>query len=371
VKYIQPYGITDPDAPYINGDPSIGRAGSIPPAAAFEHPMREIVHMEEKSGLVPTDLDLYQLLKAIRTQKVNWTLDRGTTNHLVCVFDPVLDAYNNGFVVRIQVGHTNTGPSEIDCGPGFRNIVRIDGSPLAPGDMPAGGIACMCYVDNEFQLLNPNIAAAIEQAISTITGGTGSVGPTGGGQTNYVTNVYNGFVGMIGYQNPGTYDWTVPGGVQRGWCRLWAGGGPGIEWEQNGLFLGGGDGGYCEALVPLVPGTLMRVVVGAGATPPVTPTTGNVSYNATNWKNTFGQSSTFGPAGGAAILSCTGGRGCFPDPPGDTDPSPGRPGVGTGGTINRANGIYGRGGGRGQSSDGVYDDFIECTGDPGAFICVY
>ena len=41
MKYNQPYGITDPEAPYINGDPSIGRQGSIIPAAAVEFPQRE------------------------------------------------------------------------------------------------------------------------------------------------------------------------------------------------------------------------------------------------------------------------------------------------------------------------------------------
>jgi hypothetical protein len=370
LKYVQPYGVSDPNAPYINGDPSIGQAGSIPPAAAFEHPMREIVHMEEKCGLAPLDTDLYQLLKAIRTQKVNWAIDTGTTNHLVCTFDPVLQAYNNGFVVRIQVGHTNTAPSEIDCGPGFRNIVRMDGSPLAAGDMPAGGIAKLCYVDNEFQLLNPNIASAIQQAMGFITGGAGPTG--GGGGTTYVTNVYNGFVGMIGYENAGTYDWTVPPGVQRAWCQLWAGGGPGCEWNQQfGMFVRGGDGGYAEGLVTLVPGTIMRIVVGAGAKPPVSPTTGNVNYNGTNWKNTYGGQSTFGPAGGPAVFTCTGGRGCYPNPPGDTDPSPGEHGHGVGGVINRANGSYGRGGGDGQASDGVYDDYIEDSGDPGAFVAIY
>ena len=35
MKYNPPYGITDPDGPYINGDPSIGRAGSIPPAESM------------------------------------------------------------------------------------------------------------------------------------------------------------------------------------------------------------------------------------------------------------------------------------------------------------------------------------------------
>jgi hypothetical protein len=45
VKYNQPYGITDPDAPYINGNPSTGTMGSIPPAPSIEHPQREIVNV--------------------------------------------------------------------------------------------------------------------------------------------------------------------------------------------------------------------------------------------------------------------------------------------------------------------------------------
>jgi len=392
VRYIQPFGISDLNAPYINGDPTLGRAGSIPPAEAFEHPMRELVHMiQVGGGLAPTSLDLTQLHKATRTQKYQHALDNGTTNNLVCAFTPALDGYNNGHVIRIKVAHTNTGPSVIDAGPGSRNIVRVDGSPLAAGDMVAGGVAVLVYQDNEYQLCNPNIAAAIQQAIGLVTGGTGSPGPTGAGITNYVTNIYNGFQGIQAYENPGTFDWTVPGGVQRAWIRLWAGGGPGVEWSASGSgslgggsiffggsgvgcegnFIKGGDGGYAEQLVSLVPGTLMRVVVGSGAPPPVAPSTGNIIYNPTNWKNTFGQSSTFGPAAGPATLTCTGGRGCFPDPPGDTDPSCGQPGHGIGGAINRANGIYGKGGGDGQASDGVFDDYIECTGDPGACVIIY
>ena len=59
-------------------------------------------------------------------------------------------------------------------------------------------------------------------------------GPTGAGITNYVTNIYNGFQGIEARENPGTFDWTVPGGVQRGWVRLWGGGGPGVEWSASG-----------------------------------------------------------------------------------------------------------------------------------------
>jgi hypothetical protein len=371
VKYIAPYGVNDPDAPYHNGDPSLGRAGSIPPAAAFEHHMRELVHMISKCKLTPTDQDFYQLFKSVRTNYVNWALDTGTANNLVCVFDPVLEAYNNGLVVRIKVKITNTGPSQIDCGPGFRDIVRIDRSPLAGGDMPAGGIACLCYVDTEFQLLNPSIANA---GIVAPPSGAGDV-------ITHVTNRYNGLNGMVGWDKAGTYDWTVPDGVLRIYLRLWAGGGPGVEWAYGcpphwGIYIKGGDGGYVEGIFPVVPKTLMRAVIGTGAAPPNPEQYDSrggwyMPFDSNKWKNVFGQPSSFGVAGQPPMCTAGGGRGCYINPPGDADASPGENGTGTGGAINRSNGVYGRGGGGYQTSDGVHNLTPKCTGDPGAAIILY
>lgn len=65
MEYVPPYTSVDPDAPYINGNPATGTKGSIPPAAAFEHPMREIVHAIEQAGLTPDGDDLTQLWQAI------------------------------------------------------------------------------------------------------------------------------------------------------------------------------------------------------------------------------------------------------------------------------------------------------------------
>ena len=61
MKYKQPYGVSDPNAAYINGNPSTGTMGSIPPAASIENPQREIVNFINDSGLTPTDADLHQL----------------------------------------------------------------------------------------------------------------------------------------------------------------------------------------------------------------------------------------------------------------------------------------------------------------------
>jgi len=56
----------DPDRPYINANPSTSTEGSIPPAEAIEHPMREIVAAIVLAGLTPDDGDLTQLGQAIQ-----------------------------------------------------------------------------------------------------------------------------------------------------------------------------------------------------------------------------------------------------------------------------------------------------------------
>jgi hypothetical protein len=360
VKYQQPFGITDPDAPYLNGDPSIGRAGSIPPASAFEYPQREILHMIEKSLLTPSDADLYQLLRAIRRQRVNYVADGGTVNSLSANFDPAVDAYTNGLVVRIKVAFTNTGPAVIDCGPGQRGIVHIDGSPLAPGDMVHGGVAVMVYIDTEFQLTNPHVVAG-----TLITGAPGS----GAEVIQYITNQYMGFQGMWGRDAAGTYDWTVPDGVQKVMLELWAGGGPG--WPYGGDdWRKGGDGGYVRGTFDVVPGTLMRVTIGAGAPPPVPFTTGNVTFSSADWGNAYGQPSSFGPAGSPVFCSCTGGRGSYTKGPAGSIAIPGTNGIGTGGAINRANGQYGRGGGHELPYPGT-TQWDALAGAAGAAVIVY
>ena len=53
-----PTAFHDPNAPYINGNPTTGTMGSIPPAASIENPQREIVNFITDSGLTPTDADL-------------------------------------------------------------------------------------------------------------------------------------------------------------------------------------------------------------------------------------------------------------------------------------------------------------------------
>lgn len=154
MKYVQPYGISDPDAPYINGDPSIGRQGSIPPAAAFEHPMREIVAVIDKNGLVRSDTDLMQMMKGIRSQRANYVEDTGSANNLSVALDPALGSYTIGLPIRVKVHTTNTGGATIDAGAGRVAIKKMNGGGTAAGDLPAGGIAELVYDGSAFQLVN-------------------------------------------------------------------------------------------------------------------------------------------------------------------------------------------------------------------------
>lgn len=65
MKYIQPVG-AEADAPYIDANPAAGIEGSPVPAAAIEHPQREIMEVIEDAGLNPNSENLAQLLEAIK-----------------------------------------------------------------------------------------------------------------------------------------------------------------------------------------------------------------------------------------------------------------------------------------------------------------
>ena len=93
MKYNQPYGVTDPEAPYVNGNPSTGTMGSIPPAASIEHPQREVVNFLKDSNFTPDANDLRQMSKAVQGGKVNYCDDQGSPNFIAVVPTPPLAGY--------------------------------------------------------------------------------------------------------------------------------------------------------------------------------------------------------------------------------------------------------------------------------------
>ncbi len=65
MKYVAPLNETA-NSNYSNGNTQDGTLGSIIPAQAIEHPMREIINVISESGLTPSGNDNEQLYKAIR-----------------------------------------------------------------------------------------------------------------------------------------------------------------------------------------------------------------------------------------------------------------------------------------------------------------
>ena len=154
MRYVAPYGVADPDAHYINGNPSTGVQGSIPPAEAFEHPMREMSNVIVKSKITPTPTDLLQMTKAMRSQRVNYAEDTGSANQLSVSYDPPIGPYTDGLVLRVKVKSANTTAATIDAGGGRVKIVRSDLSLLQPNDLRAGGIVELVFDRTQFQMVN-------------------------------------------------------------------------------------------------------------------------------------------------------------------------------------------------------------------------
>jgi hypothetical protein len=155
MKYVPPYGTSDPDAPYINGDPSTGTEGSIPPADAFNEPLRELHNLVAYSAYTPSDTDLSQVTQSVRRQWVNWGVDTGSVNALSIALQPPIIAYEAGTPLRVLVANTNTGACTINVnGLGVRSIKRPDGSNVAANDLKAGGIANLVDDGANYQLVN-------------------------------------------------------------------------------------------------------------------------------------------------------------------------------------------------------------------------
>ncbi len=119
------------DASYINGDPALDRAGSIPPAAAFEEHQRELVHLIDYSGQDPSHADLEQVRKAIQ-----WMIDQATTQIATIAGGvPVYEGKEDGIhKVRPLVAGTNVTIDVIESSVGSGDYqLRINASPGGGG----------------------------------------------------------------------------------------------------------------------------------------------------------------------------------------------------------------------------------------------
>jgi len=155
VRYVQPYGDTDPDASYVNGNPATGTQGSIPAAEALEVHQRELVALIKGTNLVPTSDDLQQILKSTRSQYINYVEDEGVVDALSVTFDPAFTELSVGLPIRVKAANTNTGITTIQ----IDNISPIEikrgnGASLFAGDIKAGQIVNLIYDGTYFQVEN-------------------------------------------------------------------------------------------------------------------------------------------------------------------------------------------------------------------------
>jgi len=216
MKYQPPYGVSDPDAPYQNGDPSIAKQGSILPAAAAEFPQREIVHVIEKNNIAPNDNDLFQLTRATRAQWVNFCVDTGSQNAMSVALDPPLTMYRQGLPLRVLVKNNNSGPTTINVnGLGNRAVTRANGAQLEANDLRVGMIALLVDDGSKFQMVNFQgvLATANNNYYIDIpyAQDTGTPGNCLGIYSPPITTAVNGDLVLlrVAYRNPGPVMFTV------------------------------------------------------------------------------------------------------------------------------------------------------------------
>lgn len=157
MKYQQPYGVLDPNSPYINGDPSIGRQGSIPPAAAFEQPMRELVQCITGTGLTPSDNDLTQLWQALQIAPwiQEYAADTGAANVYAAALTPAPTQLYVGMRVAVKIANANSGPSTLNInGLGAHAVKRATGADVNSGDLKAGQVAAFVFDGSFWQMVN-------------------------------------------------------------------------------------------------------------------------------------------------------------------------------------------------------------------------
>jgi len=165
MKYVQPIGGAVND-PYVDANLVGGIEGSPVPAAAIEHPMRELVALIGDAGLVPDEGTLTQVAAAVRTliqkQAPIVSAAGGTADAITAAYTPVIAALTNGLTlhVRATAANATTTPTFTPASPGIaaKTIVKGNNLALAVGDIAGAGFWASLRYDltlDKWVLLNP------------------------------------------------------------------------------------------------------------------------------------------------------------------------------------------------------------------------
>jgi hypothetical protein len=167
MKYNQPFDQpSNPNAPYVDGNPAAGIQGSIVPAAAIEYDQREIVNTISAVGLSPTNADLTQLLQALKLIDVNnvfkcsnnlgnasqWSASIPT----LPIMPPPL-----GTAIWFKPGFASVKGGTVFSvnGSPFRNVTHLDGSPIDIGDVVATAWVLLFFDGTNWQVPGPGVVS--------------------------------------------------------------------------------------------------------------------------------------------------------------------------------------------------------------------
>lgn len=171
MQYNQPYDqASNPNAPYVNGNPAVGVQGSIIPAAAVEYPQRELVALIQDAGLTPSNGDLSQAAKAIQSGKFNYAVAGGSANALTATLSPAPDALTVPLKVTLLASTANTQASTLNLNNlGAKSILRADGSSISPGDLL--GLVELVYDGTAFRIVGKRTPPALATTLYVRTDG--------------------------------------------------------------------------------------------------------------------------------------------------------------------------------------------------------
>lgn len=263
--YTPPTGSTDPRAPYLGKNLAAGQQGSKVPPGAVMNPQLEIENVISASGQTPTNGDLQQLLRSVRSGVLEYAADVGVQNALAIAPTPVHMKYLAGLKFRVRAKFSPTGPATLSVnGLAPQPIVKNGGVALSGGEWVAGDIITLDHNGlGAFQLTS--------------------------GRTDGNLQLWCQLVA-------GVYAFQVPPGTAQILAELWGPGGAGGGVSGSSASgAGGGGGGYARGAFLVHPGDIFAVIIGAGA-----PRTAVGAYSGQS-----GGTSSFG----AGLMSATGGSG--------------------------------------------------------------
>lgn len=191
MQYVQPVGGLAND-PYVDADPGIGQEGSPVPAAAIEHPMRELVALITDAGLAPSGASLTQVATAIKTIFQMATAvsaaASGTADAITANFTPAIAALSDHLLLIVRAGGANTSTTPTftpaSATIAAKTIVKGHNQALVAGDISGAGFRAELQYDaalDKWVLLNPATGVSVISSIQVgeITFFARNTAPTG------------------------------------------------------------------------------------------------------------------------------------------------------------------------------------------------